>query len=210
QELRNSTSLQSVACQWLEADWNLLLSGTPWYNSIADFRGYMPFLFRNPDDWNSELLQENKIKDEDLFTISPGHSLEFMLCNKMLLERYVFASGIYPEEAGQRLRRVLSLLMIRRTITSTVPFKDGTMIGSNIPGSQKKAVQVKFDQYELITYMSAEKDCKKGLFIRDRVDNRKFHWNSRKLRKLTLLSSWLGFVFLAQSLHAEQVPAALR
>jgi hypothetical protein len=32
QELRNPLSFQNVAGQWLECPWNVLLTGTPWYN----------------------------------------------------------------------------------------------------------------------------------------------------------------------------------
>ncbi|GMF75541.1 unnamed protein product [Aspergillus oryzae] len=45
---QDTTSLQSIACQWIKNDWNLLLTGAPWYNSISDFKSYKLFIFKSP------------------------------------------------------------------------------------------------------------------------------------------------------------------
>ncbi|KAB8237109.1 P-loop containing nucleoside triphosphate hydrolase protein [Aspergillus alliaceus] len=114
---------------------------------------------------------------EDFFKMESGHPLETYLCTNVAVHEMV-------------LRRILAVFMIRRSITSS----------EDIPGSQKKLVQVAFDKYELFTYKAREKKHKRGLFVRDKYDHKKFHWNSSKLRDLVLLSSWLGFMFLTLKL----------
>ncbi|KAE8164621.1 SNF2 family N-terminal domain-containing protein [Aspergillus tamarii] len=211
QELRNPTSFQNLACQWLACSWNVLLTGTPWYNSVQDFRGYMPLVFKEPRAWDETLLYHHNMKAEDIFTIEKGHQLEYMLCTDEAIETHILSSHLSNYRiVGERMRRVLALLMVRRTIMSTIPFQCGKMIGSDIPGSQKKIVTVKYDEYELSTYKSAEKESRRGLFVRDHQDRKRFFWNSKKLRKLVLIASWLGFIFLSSSLEVSKIPAALR
>ena len=93
---------------------------------------------------------------------------------------------------------------------STIPFHGGRIIGSDIPGSQKRILIVNYDPYELPTYKNAENQPGKGLFVQDEHYWKYFYWNSQKLRKRALLVSWLGFIFLSKSLEVAKIPAALR
>jgi SNF2 family DNA or RNA helicase len=45
-QTRNLTSHQSVTLRWLRAVFNLLLTATPLFNSVDDFKGLAPFLLK--------------------------------------------------------------------------------------------------------------------------------------------------------------------
>lgn len=67
-----------------------------------------------------------------------------------------------------------------------------------------------FDEYEMEAYNMSSKRHKRRLFVRSENDPNKFHWHMGKLRKLVLFTTWLGFLFLSNTLTVGKVPQALR
>jgi hypothetical protein len=132
------------------------------------------------------------------------------VCSPDMVEKEILAQNLGNfTELGTKMRRVLSQLMVRRTLLSRIPFNTGPMISNNIPGSQRKAFFTLYDKAKKDSYKAYETKNRCGLFVCDRMDPKKFHWNMGKLCCLVLVSSWLGFVFLEKSLSVNHIPAAL-
>ncbi|RLL97484.1 hypothetical protein CFD26_107176 [Aspergillus turcosus] len=100
---------------------------------------------------------------------------------------------------------VLAELMIRRTFLSRIPFDSDIAIGAHIPPLQREVVDVTFNYVEADEYKKFSLPHKRGLFIKSQIDPNKYVWNMKKLRKLVLLTSWLGFHYLESALHAENI-----
>ncbi|RHZ46719.1 hypothetical protein CDV55_101181 [Aspergillus turcosus] len=104
---------------------------------------------------------------------------------------------------------VLAELMIRRTFLSRIPFDSDIAIGAHIPPLQREVVDVTFNYVEADEYKKFSLPHKRGLFIKSQIDPNKYVWNMKKLRKLVLLTSWLGFHYLESALHAENIATIL-
>jgi hypothetical protein len=58
--LRNEGSAQSITVRWLKARFHVCLSATALYNSINDFKGYLPLIIPDGLDsaWTAESLEK--------------------------------------------------------------------------------------------------------------------------------------------------------
>jgi hypothetical protein len=205
--LRNAASNQSRAVTWLCANFHLLLSATLIFNSIEDFRGYMPFLFTIPSLWSTADWKALGINSNtDVFGLPDHHPGKSLCCTVEAVEKYILLPSVAPPTAGSRLRTVLAELMIRRTLLSRIPFDSAISIGADIPPLQRKVIDVTFNDIEAEEYKKFSLPHKRGLFIRSQLDPNKYVWNMKKLRKLVLLTSWLGFHFVESALKAESIP----
>jgi hypothetical protein len=169
--LRNPTSAVSHAVHWLQCDFNLLLTATPFYNSILDFRSYMPLLFVGPSGHG-----KRSFLPQDLFMLPSGHPNEHLVCSVEVVEKEILAQNLGNfTKSGTKMRKVLSQLMVRWTLLSCIPFKTGPMISTNIPGSQRKAFFISFEKGEKDSYQAYEMKNHRGLFVCDSIDPTKFH-----------------------------------
>lgn len=197
--LRNPLASQSKAVYWLEAQFYLLLSATLIYNSSDDFRGYMPLLFTQPSNWVEP-------DGDDVFQLDVSHPMQHLCCTVEAVEKFVLDPEVRADITGDRLRTVLSHLMIRRTLSSHMPFDSPTSIGADIPPVQRKVITTELNDAEGAMYKDLSTAYKRGLFTPSPVDPARYVWNMKKLRKLVLLTSWLGFHYVDQSLHAASIP----
>ncbi|KAA8642564.1 uncharacterized protein ATNIH1004_011509 [Aspergillus tanneri] len=108
--------------------------------------------------YNAEDAATAGYGNEKIFQLPAGHEFEAMLTSEEVVEQWILHPEVGSEVAGQRMRWILELLMIRRTLTSEIPFNSGHRIGSDIPGAQKQIVSASFDDYERATYKAAEKN----------------------------------------------------
>lgn len=130
--LRNKDSHLLRAAVWLKPDFNLLMSGTLIYSGLTDMRGYSPFLFRD-QQWSLATLAANGITDPaQLFSVPESHAMEHMLCSSSAIE-FALDRDRPAKETGRMLRRILLIFLVRRTLSSEIPFHSGRMIGSDIP-----------------------------------------------------------------------------
>lgn len=167
----------------------------------------MPFLFTAPSLWGTADWEELGItSNTDVFALPADHPAKSLCCTVEAVEKYILPSSVAPSVAGTRLRTVLAELMIRRTLLSRVPFNSAVSIGSDIPPLQREVIEVTFNDIEAEDYKKFSIPHRRGLFIRSQLDPNKYVWNMKKLRKLVLLTSWLGFHFVEQVLKAENIP----
>lgn len=73
---------------------------------------------------------------------------------------------------------------------------------------QREVISCTFSDTENEMFKTLSRAYSKGLFTPSPADPNRYIWNMRKLRKLVLFSSWLGFHYVEQSLEAANIPTA--
>ncbi|GMG25245.1 unnamed protein product [Aspergillus oryzae] len=205
--LRNSDTSQSRAVHWLKASFYLLLTATPIYKSREDVRGYIPLLFRPPSQGDMHMLKE---LGGDIFKLPPEDPARNVCCTKMAVEEYILDNNVPPMVAGERLRVIFGQIMVRRTLSSRMESFGSRMIGSDIPPTHRRVCTTVYSRKEHDMYTRLSAIHYDGLFMEDPRDPTKIVWNMAKLRKLCLLTSWLGFDHLEHALHAPKIPKACK
>ncbi|KAE8357873.1 P-loop containing nucleoside triphosphate hydrolase protein [Aspergillus caelatus] len=200
--LRNRDAQLSITAKWIYAEFNLLLTGTLFFNSVYDFSGYAGLVLKNDHVEPQQLTAH-------LFDLPKGHEKESLLLTHTALTKLIFADGIDLQLAGTRLRKILAQLMIRRTLSSSIPFESGVTIGQDIPGYKRKMVMSELNEAEELAYKALEVRYRQYILMQDKHDKTKYRWNMDRLRKLTLFSSWIGFQWLEKSLVTQNIAAAL-
>ncbi|GAB1199547.1 hypothetical protein APSETT444_008897 [Aspergillus pseudonomiae] len=203
--LRNSDTSQSQVVYWLKASFYLLLTATPIYNSREDMRGYIPLLFHPPSQADKDILKK---LGRDVFKLPPENPARYICCTGEAVEEYILDRKVPPMTAGERLRVVFGLTMIRRALTSRLQSFGSRMIGSDIPPTHRRVCTVVFSREEQEMYTRASAPHFDGLFMKNPDDPTKVVWNMAKLRNLCLLTSWLGFEYLKHTLYATKIPNA--
>ncbi|PIG82089.1 DNA repair helicase rad5 [Aspergillus arachidicola] len=205
--LRNSDTSQSRAVHWLKANFYLLLTATPIYNSREDVRGYIPLLFRPPSQGDMHTLKK---LGRDIFKLPPEDPARNVCCTKRAVEEYILDNKVTPVAAGERLRVIFGQIMVRRTLSSRMESFGSRMIGSDIPPTHRRVCTAVYSRKEHDMYTRLSAIHHDGLFMEDPRDPTKIVWNMGKLRKLCLLTSWLGFHYLEHVLHAPKIPRACK
>ncbi|KAE8133508.1 P-loop containing nucleoside triphosphate hydrolase protein [Aspergillus pseudotamarii] len=186
--LRNSDTSQSRAVHWLKANFYLLLTATPIYNSREDMRGYIPLLFHPPSQGDMHTL---RTLGRDIFKLPLENPARSVCCTEKAVEEYILDNKVPPMAAGERLRVIF-----------------GQIHGSDIPPTHRRVCTVVYSQKESAMYTRLSAIHYDGLFMEDPRDPTKVVWNMAKLRKLYLLTAWLGFDYLEHTLHAPKIPKA--
>lgn len=207
--IRNPMSSQTRAVSWLDAENHVLLTATLIYNSKEDLRGYMPFLFQTPSLWSNTDWEDLGIStDTNVFDLPRDHPGARLCCTVEAVERYILNPEVPNHVAGDRLRCLLGHFLIRRTLSSHMPFDSPQAIGADIPLMQREVISCNFSDDEDRMFKTLSRVNSKGLFAPSPADPSRYIWNMRKLRKLVLFSTWLGFHYVEQSLEAANIPTA--
>lgn len=204
--LRNRNSQNTHMCQSLNAEFYLLLTATPFFNSLHDFKGYAELILQDGEINVSGPQCDALFKDNQL-----GTSEHRVLCHPTIIDEFIFGEGVSAQKAGIYMRKILVFCMLRRTIKSRIPFVDGSQIGESIPGLERKIVHCEFNGQEQVVYKQLQKKHRRNLFTKESSDSgTKLRWNNEKLRRLVLLCAWLGFRWIEGSLATDALPAAMR
>ncbi|PYI11513.1 putative DNA repair helicase rad5,16 [Aspergillus sclerotiicarbonarius CBS 121057] len=206
--LRNPETSQSRAVHWLKADFHLLVTATPIYNSRKDILGYVPLLFQPPSLWSKADQVYFQIWRHQIFNIPLGHPARHLCCTEHAVKEYVLADWISPSVTGNRLRLIFSHLMIRRTLFSHMPFDSPNIIGDDIPPTQRKVCRFEYAKNERAMFEEVSPPLYRGLIKQSPTDPQKCIWNMNKFRRLELLMSWLGFHYTGNGYYASDIPSA--
>ena len=210
--IRNLHALSSVAIGWLKASFNLCLSATPLFNSIEDFQGFVPLLFKPGGDlWGPESLKKMGLadtlaKDINPFKLPDDHPGAVLRCTSEAIAKYIYHDSVGSAVAGFRLGQVWERCLIRRTFSSKLPFDDGQMIGSAIPPTMTKVYDLKLNSLERAKY--DEETAQYYRKLMRPLPNGRVGWNMKSYRKLALLTTWLGFQYVSESVTAKDTKNA--
>jgi SNF2 family DNA or RNA helicase len=207
---RNKQSGVHRTLTWLDADFYLLATATPFYNTITDFRGYIPFLFSSKPIWDDlEDEHDLDVSTTDPFEVPDDHHAAIGRFTSEAVGRYILRRGISAETAGANMRKILQELMIHRTYYSRIPFESGPTIGSEIPLAHRKKIEVEWESIEKTIYRKLSQQYRKSLLSKSEKTS-KYMWNMKAYRSLVLLTAWLGMPFVEQSLDSAGFPLALK
>jgi hypothetical protein len=190
--LRNPNTAQWTAAQWLRPKWNILVTATPIFNSYNDLAGLHPFFLPTDNDamWDDVPPQLNP------FDLPADHEHAKLILSREAIRRFILGGNhelVGPDNVvrGLRLRKVWQHMMIRRTLSSSIPFQGGRCIGDDIPPSQYRVIFVEFSHRERAQYNKWWKQLRRHLFVQN--SDGQIIWNMSKFRELTLITTWLFF-----------------
>ncbi|KAI9041146.1 uncharacterized protein KD926_007416 [Aspergillus affinis] len=168
-------SLQGLFDTMIHPEWTILVTATPIFNSYNDMAGLLPFLLppKNDDLWIGVDPKTNP------FTLPDTYPQAQLILTNEAVQRFILKTSdelVCPDSVvrGLRFRQLWKYLIIRRSLSSCIPFANGKRIGDNIPPSQYQWKQ--FRRY---------------LFVQTREGQ--IIWNMAKYRELTLVTTWLFF-----------------
>jgi SNF2 family DNA or RNA helicase len=215
-EVRNQETQNSWTIQNLRAQNNILLTATPFINTVEDIAGLVKILRPDEDElWRKENLkklgviltddtgQEQETIDPDCFNpwtlddpSEPGYDLRW---TSISLRHHIFSQKSTLAEKGAVMRPIFKEFILKRGYPSKV---DGKRIGDELPPVQNITVYLKFTQLEQDYYQPIFEKYLKKLF-RKRGESIVYDTNSFRL--LTLLTSWLGFERLASTYKVKML-----
>ena len=98
--------------------------------------------------------------------------------------------------------------LVRRTLSSSIPFEDGKKIASDIAPSQNRIVKAPMTAPEKALYDKETPPLYRKLVRKMR--NGKLVWDMAKYRQLTLLTTWVDFLHVHASIKASDMGAAVK
>lgn len=105
--VRNLDSNQSLAMSWLDSDFHLLLSATPLYNSINDFKGYVRFLVTCPFIWTAEHLAAYGLHEHsNLYDLEFEQSGSHLQVTAEAMNKFIFHDQMYATVARAQIGKV--------------------------------------------------------------------------------------------------------
>lgn len=213
-EVRNQLTQASWTIQSLRAKFHILLTATPFLNSIEDVSGLMRILRPNEEElWGAQnlarigIIDGNGTNEEQELAVmnfnpwklsdsDPGHDLRW---TSISLRRHVFAQRITMAEKGALMRGIFKECILKRGYPSKI---DGRRIGDELPPVQNITIYLKFTESEKLRYDPIFQKYVKRLF-RKKGDDIVYDTNSFRL--LTLVTSWLDFERLAASYKVKHL-----
>jgi len=209
--IKSATSQKEVGftANSLNSKYRLIISGTPTFNKLEAFMGLMAFM-QNRNLRNEGFLYSLGFKPEEVahdddclwgvlrkfnpYEVPDDHSRACLRCYAQAMQMYIFNPLVVKTFAvqGQRMAQVLKKLMIRRTHSSKL---NGRSIASELPSVQRLTFECAFTSKERAHYDAAYADTSSHLFSKNKNKD-SVEWNTTTYRKLCLLCSSLGFLYL--------------
>ena len=108
-----------------------MLTATPIPNDMEDWGGYMPFIEpQNANEfWEEKSRKELDFKeDEDPFALDDLHPAAKLKFTTRAFKDWIAHRRIEPVRQGAYLERIWRKTILRRTMSSSIPFNNGRMI----------------------------------------------------------------------------------
>jgi hypothetical protein len=210
QLVKNFTAQTSTAVAWLDASFHVCLSATPLHNSHYDFEGFEGFIFSPETEklWEPANLQQLGVTETDNpFALPPDHPGRRLILTKRAAANFIWHRSIHKAIQGERLGMIFEQCLIRRSLTSRIPFRTGPRVGEDIPPSHHVIIDCPMTPDEEKNYADMTPILYRKLVTRK---NGKLMWNMDKLRRLCLVTSWQGFKHVHASVKAKDIQAAIR
>lgn len=210
--VRNPDSGVSMAVRWADPDFYLIMSATIFFNNIHDFNGYVDLVVpkHSDDEWEGSNLEKLGVTaDCDPFSLPLDHPAASLMVTRRTIKRNILTNKVTTVVASVFAKKLLSLLMVRRTLSSVIQINDKKMvIGARIPASHTRVINVAFSRKEQRLYDKLVRPHYRRLIFN--LPNGKFAINMKKLRLLTLTTSFLGMEQVEKLLTSSNLPAMLK
>lgn len=205
-QIKNPDTAAHATVAWLQASFHVLATASVLPNGINDFDGYMHFVDMNRDLWQNDNLAKLKVeKSVNLFDLPDNHPAAVLRMTIQAVKTFITGEDANRDNAGFYLQKVWEKCLIRRTYASKDP-KDinlGKAIGEALPRLQTRRIVCRFHESEQKTYDKySELPIRKLAHF---LDNGRLVWNKKHARQLILNSTWLGFHWIGDSIHAGTI-----
>lgn len=208
--IKNDETSGHATIRWLNAQFLILATASVAPNRVNDFQGYMEFVDTGIDLWTDENLRKWEVTDKiNPYELADNHPAACLRYTTKAVKKFITnvdkakkPSPAPPDKSGFYMSMVWQRCMIRRTYASKNPAKPNHLIGEDICRFFTRRIVCRFTNAEFQKYeaISMEAEMKLIKFIDDKVV-----WNRKWSRKLLLNSTWLGFHYISDLLHANSV-----
>lgn len=206
-KLKNENTNISRTVTWLNARFNILSTGTPTSNSIADMAGYSPLVFNDHDSWSTANLRLLGV-DENVqpFALADDDSAAVLRLNRQSLDQFVLDPSVDPVVAGHRFSKIYEKCLLKRSYSSRIPFDNDQTIGESIPPAHIRVLETEFTPEGQNQYDDLYKVLRRRLMRP--IHGGKVVWNMGVFRKLSLLTTWMGFEHVGDLIKASDLKAS--
>ena len=166
--LKDIKAKSSIAVQWLNADKHLLISATSIPNGAEDFRTYMKLIeSRDADSWWSQnsLTSMGIDENDNPYELPDDHPASKLILTYKAANEYIFRSSVSGVAKGLWLGRILRRVLLRRTNTSTIPFKNGRRIGDSLPALKSVMIKCSHNPREAVFHRNMEDELTGKLIV---------------------------------------------
>ena len=201
QVLKNLSAYGSTAVLWLAAYHYIMLTATPIPNGVADWGGYMPFIEPKDADllWGEESLRNlGFAADQNPFDLHDQHPAAKLQFTTRAFKDWVAHRRIEPVRQGAHLERIWRKAILRRTMSSSIPFHGGRLIRDALPRLHCAIINCRHEHNEKQRYQEAERVLTGGLVVGKK-------WNLSQHRKLSLLTTSLNLPTIDEQVNLKAV-----
>jgi hypothetical protein len=176
--IKNPEGSQSLAVQWLDADFAGLSTATPGINRISCWRGYLKFIRLTDRDIIPEEVLGQAASDPDFNPYLIDLRLDEEYANKFIF------SNTNELEGGHYLGKLQELCCVRRIYSFIV---NGEVLGKDIPVIISRQVKIRFSQKQTQEYKRTIEEAEAHFMI-ELADGR-LAWNMKSFRTMILQST---------------------
>jgi hypothetical protein len=201
--IKNDTTASHSTVRWLESSFSVLATASVLPNRITDFQGYIPFIEADSKLWSDDNLRKWGIDDKvNPYTLPDDHPGAVLRMTSKAMLKYIIHLND-TTKAGIYLGQVWAKCMIRRTYASPNPRFPSRIVGEGIASLYSRRVPCKFTGDEMELYIECSKRPLSKLMTL--LADGTLVWNRKYSRQLILNSTWLGFHYIGDDVHAESI-----
>jgi hypothetical protein len=205
-QIKNPDTAAHATVAWLQASFHVLATASVLPNGIGDFEGYMHFVDMNRNLWQDENLWRWGVdKSVNPYELDDEHPAAVLRMTTQAVKSFITGDDANRDNAGFYLQKVWQKCLVRRTYASKDPMDmtSGKAIGEALPRVQTRRIICRFTKAEQDMYdRFSEVPIRKLAHF---LDNGRLVWNRKHARQLILNSTWLGFHWIGDAVHAGTI-----
>jgi SNF2 family DNA or RNA helicase len=206
--IKNPETMSHTAVTWLNAKFTLLVTASVLPNSIRDFDGYIKFIENNNNLWDPTSLQAMGVdKNVNPYTLPDTHPAVCLRLTAHAVTKFITdranTKDKDKDKAGYVLSKVWAQCMIRRTYQSPDPQNPDCKVCDSIAPLFSRRIAAAFTNEEAKWYASVSFESERRLVTK--LEDGTITWNRKHARQLVLNSTWIGFSYIGDDIHANTV-----
>jgi hypothetical protein len=154
--------------------------------------------------WSDENLAHWKLdKNVNPFELPDGHPAAKLRLTSQAVRTFITGETANKAKSGYYIQKIWGKCLIRRTYASQDPLDASKCIGEALPKLRTRRIICRFTKDEQADYdkFSATPQRKLAHIL----ENGKLVWNRKYSRQLILLSTWVGYHYISDYIHAETI-----
>ena len=204
--IKNPETLAHTTVTWLNAHFTLLATASILPNSIHDFDEYIKLIENNDNLWDPLNLEAMGVdRDVNPYTLPDEHPAICLRMTAHAVANFITdrAKPKYKDKAGYFISKIWARCMVRRTYQSPDPRYPHLKVGDSIAPLFSRRIAAAFSKDEADWYASVSYNSERHLVTK--LDDGTITWNRKHARQLVLNSTWIGFAYIGNDVHADSV-----